>query len=183
MKISSKVTVLSSLAALVAGPYALGNEPVVTVCPEFPVPEVQICVFEIPPSIEEVTPVGCIPWVTPPTGELPVVEIDGSEGAVTENLDPTDPVVDVTVTDDVTEIPIDWVKRTDTDGSEVIYQSMAGGPAPTSVGGGNSGITRSTEQDEQSTAILSKNTVEAAQIDHEKQGPTALVNAGRVFLR
>lgn len=191
MKISSKLTVLSSVAALVAGPYALGNEPEMVTCEMFPVAEL--------PPVELVTPTLAECWVVPP-GPLPTGEpIDFvgptlvGEGIVNEVTDEkvviTDPIVDVVNPDDgavvdleVTGIPIDWVKRTDGDGSEVIYQNMAG-PVPTSAAGGNSPIARGTEQDEQSTAIVDKSQAAASQIDHEKQGPVAVVNAGRVFLR
>lgn len=187
MKISPKLTLLSSVAVLIASPVALGNEPEMVTCEVFPVAEL--------PAAELVTPTLVECWVVPP-GPLPTgeaIDVGGpalvGEGLVNEVTDEKivttegeDMSINALVVGEVTEVPIDWIKRTDDGIPEMIFQNMAGAPSPAPTGAVAT-ATQATEQGEQASTILVKDKSEAPQITHDKQGPVAVVKEGRVFLR
>jgi hypothetical protein len=177
MKFNTKLISLSSIAALVVSSHVLGDELEIVSCAEFVTPEIPLCEMEVVPFL----------------GELPVLmsgEDLTTDEVVTDlevTKDLTDPVLvdDTTVVEEIelTGFPIDWVKRGEGGSPEEIYQTLSSGPAPAPEVATGEAMVRNTEQDEQSSVILTQAQVESPQIERTQKGPVALVNEGRVFLR
>lgn len=79
-------------------------------------------------------------------------------------------------------IPIDWVKRGggEVENPDVMFFTTADGGAVAPTVANKAEIELG--QDDRATVIEGKGTA-ASQVNHEKKGPVALVNKGRVFLR
>jgi hypothetical protein len=174
MKLTTKLTLIGSVAALATSPIAFADkqaankpdaaevqdseaEPEIVICEE--APDKGEVVVDEETTDEEVTE-----EVTEELG------VDGEEGT-------SDPTVCEQADGEV--VPLDWVKRGGGDNPE-IFQNVVG-EAP--VFKGENAITKELGQNEKATDIDSQDAPSAAQINREKKAPIALVKKGRVFLR
>lgn len=178
MKLTTKLSLIGSVAALATSPIAFAdkqaaNKPDAAEVQDSEVePEIVIC-EEAPDKLEvvvdeETTDEEMTEEVTEEVTEEPGV--DGEEGT----SDPT-----VCEQFDGEAVPLDWVKRGGGDNPE-IFQNVVG-EAP--VFKGENAITKELGQNEKATDIDSQDAPSAAQINREKKAPVALVKKGRVFLR
>ena len=197
MKMKSKLIAMSSVAALLASPLAMADKAaggpavcgVAEECTEItPGDEVLVDPIIVDEDMVEITLV---------EGEGEVIEVTAiNEGEVVEVIDGEvtegeatvepgvdgEPICDKEPIDcEGSVVPIDWVKRGggDVENPDVMFFTTAdgGAVAPT--------VTKAEielGQDDRATVIEGKGNA-AAQVNHEKKGPVALVKKGRVFLR
>ena len=177
MKIQSKLTVIGSIAALVASPLALAGpstpdtsgSPVVVVTPDAP----EVIVDHAAPP-EKVTD-------EEPANDGGKAD-DGDKGGEVVVADPTDEA-DHAGKDDG-GVPIDWVKRGGGDNPDVIFYNMAGGgEPPVFKGETTSTLSRELGKDDKAADIEAKGNSATPAIKSEKKEPVALIKKGRVFLR
>jgi hypothetical protein len=189
MKMKSKLIAMSSVAALLASPLAMadkaaGGAAVCGVAEEGV--EITTCeeVIVAPTVVDE-----DVVEITLVEGEGEAIEVTAlPDGEVIEGEVAVEPGVDAEPICDKEPIacegeavPVDWVKRGggDVENPDVMFFTTADGgvAAPT--------VTKAEielGQDDRAAVIEGKGTA-AAQVDHEKKGPVALVKKGRVFLR
>jgi len=182
MKMKSNLVTVVSLVTLMSASFARAEDAAATVAPE--VLDGSVCVLVYPtdevinvdaPADVEVKPVdeGVVEEV--------VVTEEGDAGTPTEGEE-------VVVEDgEVTEIPLDWIKR-GSEGEEgenpVIYYNMAGGPVTGEVSdGASNSASRDLGQEDKATEVEAKANVAAPSVKGQKKGPVAVVKKGRVFLR
>lgn len=192
MKMKSKLIAMSSVAALLASPLAMadkaaGGPAVCGVAEEgieiTPGDEVLVDPIVVDEDVVEITLVegeGEVIEVTA-INDGEVVEVTEGEVTVEPGVD-GEPICDKEPIDcEGSVVPIDWVKRGggDVENPDVMFFNTAdgGAVAPTATKGDIE-----LGQDDRATVIEGKGTA-AAQVNHEKKGPVALVNKGRVFLR
>lgn len=197
MKMKSKLIAMSSVAALLVSPLAMadkaaGGPAVCGVAEEgvevTPGDEVLVDPIIADEDMVEITLVegeGEVIEVTAINDGEVVEVIDGevTEGEVT--VEPGvdgEPICDKEPIDcEGSVVPIDWVKRGggEMENPDVIFFTTAdGGVAAPAVTKADIEL----GQDDRATVIEGKGTA-AAQVNHEKKGPVALVKKGRVFLR
>ena len=181
MKMKSNLVTVVSLVTLMSASSARAEDAAATVAPE--VLDGSVCVLVYPtdevinvdaPADVEVKPVdeGVVEEV--------VVTEEGDAGTPTEGEE-------VVVEDgEVTEIPLDWIKR-GSEGEEgenpVIYYNMAGGPVGEASDGSSNSASRDLGQEDKATEVEAKANVAAPSVKGQKKGPVAVVKKGRVFLR
>lgn len=189
MKMKTKLIAMSSVAALLASPLAMAGKAAggaavcgvaeegveITTCDEALVDP--IIVDEDMVEITLVEGEGEVIEVT----ALPDGEVIEGEVTVEPGVD-GEPICDKEPIDcEGSVVPIDWVKRGggDVENPDVMFFTTAdGGVAAPAVTKAEIEL----GQDDRAAVIEGKGTA-AAQVDHEKKGPVALVKKGRVFLR
>ena len=181
MKIKSKLTLIGSIAALTASPFALADKDATAHAdaPEISEVESEVTICEQAPGDGEVT------------GETPDKEVVSAESE--GGVDPTiyemtaggevDPAVCEVA--DGEAVPIDWVKRGGGDegvlNPDVIFQNTAG-EAPV-FKGETAAIGKELGQNEKASDIEAQSGPQISQVKREKKAPVALIKKGRVFLR
>ncbi|MEO5913697.1 MAG: hypothetical protein ABIS50_05660 [Luteolibacter sp.] len=182
MKLHSKLTTISSVAALAMSPMVLlagpKADPAVCVAPVDAVPAGD----EV--TIEPVKDAGGKADDNKGSDDVIVTDeksddvvVDDKPGDVKDG----DTAVEVTETaEDGGTVPIDWVKRGGGDNPDVMFYNMAGGEAPVFKG---ETAGKELGQDEKATDIEAHDAPVVPQINREKKVPVALIKKGRVFLR
>ncbi len=163
MKMKTKLTLITSIAALATSPLALAGkgEPAKADAPEVSEVEAEVIIEEETAEGEEATN-----------------EVDS---AVCEMVDgEVDPAVCHLA--DGEGVPIDWVKRGggDEEVNPEIFQNTA---VDSPVFKGETAISKDLGQDEKASAIVAQDGPVNAQVKREKKAPVALIKKGRVFLR
>jgi hypothetical protein len=179
MKFHSKLTLISSFAALVASPLAFAGKEAPAAPVEPPAPEVTpVITKDADVPVSDKTDAGDKTDVEVPdkTAGGEVAEA-GDKGAETEPGEVT-----ANGKGEGT-VPIDWVKRGGGDNPDVIFYNMAGGGQPVFKGETTTALSRELGQDDKAAAIDTKGNPVAPQIKAEKKEPVALIKKGRVFLR
>jgi hypothetical protein len=173
MKIPSKIKLVGSLTVLMAVQVASAQEEI-----SGDLGVIADCDLPLAITVELAEPeiIQCEAAPEMPSDKPEIITVDEPEEGVEVTGEPD-------VTEEVTEIPLDWIKRGDGENPDVIFYNMAGGPAANGEGGGVTQAATLTQQDEQTTVVAKPEKAVTPQVEREKSGPVALVNEGRVFLR
>lgn len=181
MKMKSNLVTVVSLVTLMSASFARAEDDVATASPE--VVDGSVCVLVYP--TDEVIKCDLPAEVEFKPVDEEVVEevVVTDEGGAGETTDGEEVVVE---DGEVTEIPLDWIKR-GSEGEEgenpVIYYNMAGGPVGEVSDGSSNSASRDLGQEDKATGVEAKANVEAPSVKGQKKGPVAVVKKGRVFLR
>ena len=182
MKMKSNLVTVVSLVTLMSALSARADDAAATVAPEVVDGSVFVLVYPTDEVINVDAPADVeVKPVDEGVVEEVVVTEEGDAGTPTEGEE-------VVVEDgEVTEIPLDWIKR-GSEGEEgenpVIYYNMAGGPVTGEVSDGASNSASSNlGQEDRATEVEAKANVAAPSVKGQKKGPVAVVKKGRVFLR
>jgi hypothetical protein len=182
MKMKSNLVTVVSLVTLMSALSARADDAAATVAPEVVDGSVFVLVYPTDEVINVDAPADVeVKPVDEGVVEEVVVTEEGDAGTPTEGEE-------VVVEDgEVTEIPLDWIKR-GSGGEEgenpVIYYNMAGGPVTGEVSDGASNSASSNlGQEDRATEVEAKANVAAPSVKGQKKGPVAVVKKGRVFLR
>jgi len=177
---SNLVTVVS-LVTLMSALSARAEDAAATVAPEVVDGSVSVLVHPTDEVINVDAPADVeVKPVDEGVVEEVVVTDKGDAGTPTEGEE-------VVVKDgEVTEIPLDWIKRGSEGGegeNPVIYYNMAGGPVGEVSDGASNSASRDLGQEDKATEVEAKANVAAPSVKGQKKGPVAVVKKGHVFLR
>ena len=177
MKFHSKLTLITSLAALATSPLALANKDAAAAAK----PTVGAEPVDGPsqPVIDKEGSVDAAGTAKPGA--------KGTDDSVTDSGKDGGAAEPDTVADNSGEgnaVPIDWVKRGggDVTNPDVICYNMAGA-SPVVFKGEQAPVAKEIGQDEKAVGLETKGNAVVSQINREKKGPLALLKKGRVFLR
>ena len=193
MKFQSKLTLIGSMAALVASPIAFAGKDggkasaaVEEAADPAPVDNDEVITVEDDVPVDD----GAAEPDHGGKGGQDEEVTDGNDGeakdgdVVDEDVELSDPGDSETVEDGGDgAVPIDWVKRGGVENPDVMFFNTAGGPSAPVFKEDTSALARELGKDDKAAAIDTKDNAVSPQIKGEKKAPVALIKKGRVFLR